>query len=187
MGNCHPSKTNVNLGFASVYIQFGFHGVTIFHVTLSCSQYLYNNDRVDRNILHHDIFSTTNLFGFNTTYKHKNYKKNQSKKQINTQTIKNTFSTESYRSQLQSDHLATFRRAQWKWLCTRQIGTTFWVTWTTNTYGARILFKRAERKKWRGRGENFGKIACSFRQTLHLVVHNIKLEMPQVYDDYQLS
>ena len=40
MGNCHPSKTNVNLGFASVNI--GFLGVTISHVTLSCSQYLYN-------------------------------------------------------------------------------------------------------------------------------------------------
>ena len=40
MGNCHPSKINVNLGFASVDI--GLLGVTISHVTLSCSQYLYN-------------------------------------------------------------------------------------------------------------------------------------------------
>ena len=40
MGNCHPSKTNVNLGFASVDIVF--LGVTISHVNLSCSQYLYN-------------------------------------------------------------------------------------------------------------------------------------------------
>ena len=40
MGNCHPLKTNVNLGFASVEI--GFLWVTISHVTLSCSQYLYN-------------------------------------------------------------------------------------------------------------------------------------------------
>ena len=39
MGNCHPSKTNVNLSFASVNI--GFLGWTISHVTLSCSQYLY--------------------------------------------------------------------------------------------------------------------------------------------------
>ena len=35
-----PLKTNVNLDFASV--EFGFLGVTISHVTLSCSQYLYN-------------------------------------------------------------------------------------------------------------------------------------------------
>ena len=40
MGNCHPLKHNVKLGFASVDI--GFLGVTISHVTLSCSQYLYN-------------------------------------------------------------------------------------------------------------------------------------------------
>ena len=40
MGNCRPSKTNVNLGFASVDI--GFLGVTISNVILSCSQYLYN-------------------------------------------------------------------------------------------------------------------------------------------------
>ena len=40
MGNCHPSKTNVNLGFASSDIVF--LGVTNSHVTLSCSQYLYN-------------------------------------------------------------------------------------------------------------------------------------------------
>ena len=33
MGNCNPSKSNVNTGFLSV---------TISHVTLSCSQYLYN-------------------------------------------------------------------------------------------------------------------------------------------------
>ena len=37
MGNCHPSKTNVNLGD-----DISFRGVTISHVTLSCSQYLYN-------------------------------------------------------------------------------------------------------------------------------------------------
>ena len=40
MGHCKPSKTNVKLGFASVDIVF--LGVTISHVTLSCSQYLYN-------------------------------------------------------------------------------------------------------------------------------------------------
>ena len=40
MGNFHPSKTNVNLGFASVDI--GFLGVTVSNVTLSCSDYLYN-------------------------------------------------------------------------------------------------------------------------------------------------
>ena len=40
MGNCHPSKINVNLRFASVDI--GFLGVTVSHVTLSCIQYLYN-------------------------------------------------------------------------------------------------------------------------------------------------
>ena len=40
MGNCQPSKTNVNLGFASVDI--GFLRVTFSYVTLSCSQYLYN-------------------------------------------------------------------------------------------------------------------------------------------------
>ena len=39
MGNCHPSKTNVNLVFALVDI--GVLGVTISHVTLSCSQYIY--------------------------------------------------------------------------------------------------------------------------------------------------
>ena len=39
VGNCHPEKTNVNLSFSSVDI--GFLGVTISHVTLSCSQYLY--------------------------------------------------------------------------------------------------------------------------------------------------
>ena len=41
MGNCHPSETNVNLGFDSLNIEF--LGVTISHVTLSCSQYLYNS------------------------------------------------------------------------------------------------------------------------------------------------
>ena len=41
MGSCHPLKTNVNLALiASVNI--GFIEVTISHVTLSCSQYLYN-------------------------------------------------------------------------------------------------------------------------------------------------
>ena len=40
MGNCHTEKTNVNLGFASVNI--GFLGMTISHITLSYSQYLYN-------------------------------------------------------------------------------------------------------------------------------------------------
>ena len=40
MANRHPSKNNINLGFASVDI--GFLGVTISHVTLSCRQYLYN-------------------------------------------------------------------------------------------------------------------------------------------------
>ena len=38
MGNCHPSKTNVNLGFASVVIAFLW--VTISHVIVSCSHYL---------------------------------------------------------------------------------------------------------------------------------------------------
>ena len=38
MGNCHPEKTNVDRGEAEVDI--GFRGVTISHVTLSCSQYL---------------------------------------------------------------------------------------------------------------------------------------------------
>ena len=36
VGNCHPSKTNFNLGFASVDI--GFLGVTISYVSFSCSQ-----------------------------------------------------------------------------------------------------------------------------------------------------
>ena len=40
MGNCHPEKTNVDRGEAEVDI--GFRGVTIYRVTLSCSQYLYN-------------------------------------------------------------------------------------------------------------------------------------------------
>ena len=40
MENRRPSKTNVNLGFASVEI--GFLGVTISHVTLSCSQYFFH-------------------------------------------------------------------------------------------------------------------------------------------------
>ena len=38
MGNCHPEKTNVDQGEAEVGI--GFRGVSISHVTLSCSQYL---------------------------------------------------------------------------------------------------------------------------------------------------
>ena len=42
MGNCHPSKTNVNKGFASVDIDF--LGMTISYVTLSYSQYLYNTE-----------------------------------------------------------------------------------------------------------------------------------------------
>ena len=43
MGNFYRSKTNINLGFASVDI--GFRGVTISHVTLSCSQnILYNTE-----------------------------------------------------------------------------------------------------------------------------------------------
>ena len=37
MGNCDPSKTNVNLGFASVDIDF--LGVKISHVILTCSQF----------------------------------------------------------------------------------------------------------------------------------------------------
>ena len=40
MGKCHPSKTNVDLAS----IDIGFLDVTISHVTLSCSQYLYNID-----------------------------------------------------------------------------------------------------------------------------------------------
>ena len=48
MGNCDPLKTNVNLDFASVDI--GFLGLTISNVTLSCSQYLYNNAPVQRNV-----------------------------------------------------------------------------------------------------------------------------------------
>ena len=40
MGNCHPEKTIVDGGEAEVVI--GFRGVTIFHVTFSCSQYLLN-------------------------------------------------------------------------------------------------------------------------------------------------
>ena len=40
MGNCHPLKTNVDLGFATVDI--AFLRVTTSHVTLSCSLYLYN-------------------------------------------------------------------------------------------------------------------------------------------------
>ena len=40
MGNCYPEKTNVDRGEAEVDIGFG--GVTISHVTVSCSQYLYN-------------------------------------------------------------------------------------------------------------------------------------------------
>ena len=41
MGNCHPEKTNFDRGEAEAYI--GFRGVTISHVTLSCSQYLLYN------------------------------------------------------------------------------------------------------------------------------------------------
>ena len=37
MRNCHPEKTNVDRGE-----DIGFLGVTITHVTLWCSQYLYN-------------------------------------------------------------------------------------------------------------------------------------------------
>ena len=37
MGNCHPKKTNVN---REASVDIGFLGVTISHVTLSCSQYL---------------------------------------------------------------------------------------------------------------------------------------------------
>ena len=40
MGSCHPDNTNVDRGEAEVDICF--RGVTISHVTLSCSQYLYN-------------------------------------------------------------------------------------------------------------------------------------------------
>ena len=40
MGNCHPEKTNVDRGEPEVDI--GFRAVTVSHVTLSCSQYLYN-------------------------------------------------------------------------------------------------------------------------------------------------
>ena len=36
MGNCHPEKTNVDRGEAEVDI--GIKGVTISHVTVSCSQ-----------------------------------------------------------------------------------------------------------------------------------------------------
>ena len=43
MGNCHPSKTKVNLSFASVDISF--LRVTIPNVTFSRSQFLYNITR----------------------------------------------------------------------------------------------------------------------------------------------
>ena len=39
MGNCHP-ENNVDRGEGEV--DNGFGGVTISHVTLSCSQHLYN-------------------------------------------------------------------------------------------------------------------------------------------------
>ena len=38
MGNCHLEKTNIDQGEGKFDIGFG--GVTIFHVTLLCSQYL---------------------------------------------------------------------------------------------------------------------------------------------------
>ena len=38
MGNCHPKRINVDRAEAEVDI--GFHGVTISHVILSCSQSL---------------------------------------------------------------------------------------------------------------------------------------------------
>ena len=38
MGNCQPEKTNVHRGEDDLDI--GFQGVTISHVTLSCSQKL---------------------------------------------------------------------------------------------------------------------------------------------------
>ena len=37
MGKCHPEKTNVE---AEAEVDIGFRGVTISHVTHSCSQYL---------------------------------------------------------------------------------------------------------------------------------------------------
>ena len=52
MGNCHPSKTTVNLGFASVDI--GFLGMTISHVTLSYSQYLYNVIMFSMNVIYNE-------------------------------------------------------------------------------------------------------------------------------------
>ena len=41
MGNCHPSRATVYLGFVSV--NSGFLGETISNVTLSCSKFLYND------------------------------------------------------------------------------------------------------------------------------------------------
>ena len=38
-GNCHREKTNVDRGDPRLKL-IGFRGVTIFHVTLSCRQYL---------------------------------------------------------------------------------------------------------------------------------------------------
>ena len=42
MGNSHPERTNINLGFNSFDIDF--LEATNSHVTLSCSQYLLNVD-----------------------------------------------------------------------------------------------------------------------------------------------
>ena len=37
-GNCHPEKTNIDRG--EVEVDIDFRGVTIIHVTLSCSKKL---------------------------------------------------------------------------------------------------------------------------------------------------
>ena len=40
MGNCHPSKTNVDLAIGLPSVDISLRGVTISHVALSCNQYL---------------------------------------------------------------------------------------------------------------------------------------------------
>ena len=87
-------------------------------------------------------------------------------------------STQGY---LQANHLAFFRRTLGTRLgSTSHIRTTFRVTWSTNTAGANPKF--VQKGVWGGkvRGENFGKFACLFRQTLHLVLYNIDLEVSQL-------
>ena len=69
------------------------------------------------------------------------------------------------------------RKEQDSEVSTSHIGITFAVRWLIKKQ-ARSINLRRKRRDW---GENFGKSACLFRQTLYLVLFYIDLEVSQLW------